>query len=86
MVFDGHAMPPGCSSAMPQEALYIVTDIYPEHIILDGNHPLAGIGLDLELTSHHARSATSEEIQRGSAGAGFFRIESDAEHSGHTLH
>ena len=86
MVFDGHAMPPGCSSAMPQDALYIVTDIYPEHIILDGNHPLAGIGLDLELTIHHARSATSEEIQRGSAGAGFFRIESDAEHSGHTLH
>ena len=86
MAFDGHALPAGCSSAIPPDALYIATDIYPEHVVLDGNHPLAGIGLDLELTIHHARSATSEEIQRGSAGAGFFRIESDAEHSGHTLH
>ena len=62
MVFDGHAMPPGCSSAMPQEALYIVTDIYPEHIILDGNHPLAGKALRFSATVTEVRPASSEEI------------------------
>ena len=86
MVFDGHAMPPGCSDDMPQDALYIVTDIYPEHVVLDGNHPLAGIGLDLQLKIHHVRPATSEEVQRGSAGAGFFRIDGSDERRGHTLH
>ena len=83
MVFDGHALPAGCNSALPPDALYIVTDIYPEHVILDGNHPLAGIGLDLELTIHHVRPATHEEIQRGSVGTGFFRVESSHAENGH---
>lgn len=83
MVFDGHALPAGCNSALPPDALYIVTDIYPEHVILDGNHPLAGIGLDLELTIHHVRPATPEEIQRGSVGTGFFRVESSHAENGH---
>ena len=86
MVFDGHAMPSGCSDSMPREALYIVTDIYPEHVVLDGNHPLAGIGLDLHLTIHHVRPATPEEVQRGSAGSGFFRIDGTDERRGHPLH
>ena len=76
MAFDGHALPAGCSSAIPPDALYIATDIYPEHVVLDGNHPLAGIGLDLHITIHTVRAATVDEVGRGSAGAGFFRIES----------
>ena len=39
MAFDGHALPTGCSSAMPDDAIYLVTDIYPEHVVLDANHP-----------------------------------------------
>ena len=75
MVFDGHALPAGCSSALPPDELYIVTDLYPEHVVLDGNHPLAGIGLDLRLKVHGVREATPDEIGSGTAGTGFFRIE-----------
>lgn len=86
MVFDGHALPAGCSSDMSQHALYVVTGIYPEHVVLDGNHPLAGIGLDLHLTIHGVRAATSGELEQGTAGAGFFRIEGPDGSQGNTLH
>lgn len=76
MAFDGHSLPAGCSSEIPQDALYIVTDIYPEHVVLDGNHPLAGIGLNLTFKIHSVRPATVEEIGQGTVGTGFFRIES----------
>jgi FKBP-type peptidyl-prolyl cis-trans isomerase SlyD len=32
---------------MPADAIYTVTEIYPEHVVLDGNHPLAGMALRL---------------------------------------
>jgi FKBP-type peptidyl-prolyl cis-trans isomerase SlyD len=54
--------------------LYTVTELYPEHVVLDGNHPLAGIALRLTLTVHGVREATEEEVGRGSAGTGFFRV------------
>lgn len=58
----------------PVEALYTVTDIYPKHIVIDGNHPLAGISIDLELKVHAVREATVDEVGSGSAGVGFFKI------------
>ena len=30
---------------MPADVLYTVTEIYPSHVVLDGNHPLAGMAL-----------------------------------------
>lgn len=74
MTFDGHALPAGCSEDAPKDALYTVAEIYPEHVVLDGNHPLAGIGLRLALKVESVREATEEEIGRGTAGTGFFRI------------
>jgi len=74
MTFDGAALPEGCDPQTPQDALYTVTDIYPEHVVLDGNHPLAGIALRLRLTVHAVRDATEEEIASGSAGTGFFKV------------
>ena len=56
--------------------------------MLDGNHPLAGMALRLNLKVAAVREATAEEIGRGSCGTGFFRIEvgdGDAA-SGPTLH
>jgi FKBP-type peptidyl-prolyl cis-trans isomerase SlyD len=58
----------------PREALFTVTDIYPEHIVIDGNHPLAGISIDLEIKVHAVREATVDEVGSGSAGVGFFKI------------
>ena len=78
MAFDGHALPAGCNADIPKDALYIVTDIYPEHVVLDGNHPLAGIALRLHLQVHAVRAATEEETARGTAGTGFFRIQPQA--------
>ncbi|MDR2335065.1 MAG: FKBP-type peptidyl-prolyl cis-trans isomerase [Burkholderiaceae bacterium] len=75
MTFDGTALPEGLSPGMPKDALYTVAQIYPEHVVLDGNHPLAGIALRIKLKIHAIREATEDEIGRGSAGTGFFRIQ-----------
>jgi FKBP-type peptidyl-prolyl cis-trans isomerase SlyD len=74
MTFDGSALPAGCMPDAPQDVLYTVTDIYPEHVVLDGNHPLAGIALNLTLQVRAVRDATESEIGSGSAGTGFFKI------------
>jgi FKBP-type peptidyl-prolyl cis-trans isomerase SlyD len=74
MTIEGAALPAGCSPDSPRNVLYTVTELYPEHVVLDGNHPLAGIALRLTLTVHGVREATEEEVGRGSAGTGFFRV------------
>ncbi len=75
LTVEGFALPPGCNPDAPKEALYTVTDIYPDHVVLDGNHPLAGIAIRLSLKVQGVREATEEEIGRGSTGTGFFRIQ-----------
>ncbi len=77
MTFEGNAMPAGCSPDIPMQGLYTVTEIYPEHVVLDGNHPLAGIGLRLSLRVESVREASEEETARGSTGSGFFQIQTD---------
>jgi len=74
MTFEGSGLPVGCSAHMPQDVFYTVTDIYPEHVILDGNHPLAGIALRLTLTIRAVREASPEELQERSAGTDFFKL------------
>jgi len=67
MQFDGP--PPGAKTpGMPASAIYTVTEVYPEHVVLDGNHPLAGIALRLDLTVRDVREASEEEIEAGSVG------------------
>jgi FKBP-type peptidyl-prolyl cis-trans isomerase SlyD len=73
LTFEG--LPPGATSTdAPGDKLYTVTEIYPEHVVLDGNHPLAGIALRLYLKVESVRDATEEEIGTGTTGTGFFRI------------
>ncbi len=74
LTIEGSALPAGCNPEAPKDALYTITEIYPEHVVLDGNHPLAGIALRLRLKVEGVREATEEEIGRGTAGTGFFRI------------
>jgi len=67
MQFDG--MPEGATTqGMPADAVYTVTEVYPTHVVLDGNHPLAGIALRLDLQVRDVREATEEEIAAGSVG------------------
>jgi FKBP-type peptidyl-prolyl cis-trans isomerase SlyD len=72
MNFEG--LPPGCNPDAPPDLLYTITEIYPEHVVLDANHPLAGIAIRLHLTIAAIREATEEEIGSGSAGVGFFKM------------
>ena len=73
MSFEG--LPSGATSTdAPANLLYTVTEIYPEHVVLDGNHPLAGIAIRLHLKVEDVREATEEEVGRGTLGTGFFRI------------
>jgi FKBP-type peptidyl-prolyl cis-trans isomerase SlyD len=60
---EGHATPD-----MPREAVYTVTEVYPSHVVLDGNHPLAGMALRLHLTVRDVREATAAEIEAGTVG------------------
>jgi FKBP-type peptidyl-prolyl cis-trans isomerase SlyD len=91
MGFEG--LPPGCNPTAPRDRLFFVSDIYPDHVVLDGNHPLAGIALRIHLKLHAVREATEEEIGAGTLGTGFFRTQIDAPDSDgdddsapHTLH
>ena len=85
---EGHALPEGCNPDAPRDLLYTVTEIYPEHVVLDGNHPLAGIALRIHLRVADVREATEEEIRRRSSGTGFFRIDGmpDGNDPERTLH
>ena len=77
MTIEGTALPKGTNPDAPRNAQYTVTEIYPEHVVLDGNHPLAGIAIRLSLKVEAVREATEEEIGRGTCGTGFFRIDVD---------
>ncbi|MDH4450777.1 MAG: FKBP-type peptidyl-prolyl cis-trans isomerase [Rhodoferax sp.] len=74
LTMEGYALPQGCNPDAPKDALYTITDIYPEHVVLDGNHPLAGIAIRIQMTVESVREATEEEIDAGTLGTGFFRI------------
>ena len=73
MAFEG--LPEGCNPDAPRDLVYFVSEIYPEHVVLDANHPLAGIALRLQLRVHQVREATEEEIGRGTLGTGFFKVQ-----------
>lgn len=69
MAFEG--LPKGHATAdMPADAIYVVTEIYPSHVVLDGNHLLAGMALRLEIKVRGVREATEEEIEQRSVGGG----------------
>lgn len=84
MQFDG--LPPGAVTPnMPADAIYTVTEVYPGHVVLDGNHPLAGIALRLDLVVRDVRAATAEETEAGSVGQPVFTLMNTAP-AGSQLH
>ena len=80
MGFEG--LPEGCNASAPRDRLYFVSDIYPDHVVMDGNHPLAGIALRIRLKVHAVREALADEVGRGTLGTGFFRMQVDADDDG----
>ncbi|MBL8341890.1 MAG: peptidylprolyl isomerase [Rubrivivax sp.] len=79
----GHATP-----GMPADVIYIVTEIYPSHVVLDGNHPLAGMALRLHIKVRAVRDATEAEIEARSVGDGPVTVLASApgRSGGTTLH
>ncbi len=62
MAFEG--LPEGSVTPdMPADTIYLVTEIYPSHVVLDGNHPLAGMSLRMAIKVRAVRPATDDEIE-----------------------
>jgi FKBP-type peptidyl-prolyl cis-trans isomerase SlyD len=58
--FEG--LPPGSQTqGLPLDGIYIVTEIYDSHVVLDGNHPLAGMALRWSLQVQGVRESTELE-------------------------
>jgi FKBP-type peptidyl-prolyl cis-trans isomerase SlyD len=59
----------------PSALIYTVTDVAENQVVLDGNHPLAGMALRFWLQVEEVRIATEDEIQnrhpQGAEGLGF---------------
>lgn len=48
-----------------RKLIYTITDITENKVIVDGNHPLAGMTLHFDCTVTGVRPATEEEISHG---------------------
>jgi FKBP-type peptidyl-prolyl cis-trans isomerase SlyD len=73
MAFEG--LPEGSKTpSMPQDVIYIATEIYPSHVVLDGNHPLAGMALRLKLKVRDVREASAEEVAAGTVSGGLLTV------------
>ncbi|MEY4765038.1 MAG: hypothetical protein RI907_1711 [Pseudomonadota bacterium] len=73
MQFEGP--PEGATTPdLPKDVIYSVTEVYDTHVVLDGNHALAGIALRLSLKVCDVRPATEEEAEGGSVAASPFSV------------
>jgi FKBP-type peptidyl-prolyl cis-trans isomerase SlyD len=85
MTFEG--LPTGhATTDMPAHAIYIVTEIYASHVVLDGNHPLAGMALRLALKVQAVRAASEPEIEARSVAGSTVTVLGSGPASGATLH
>ncbi|MBL8383494.1 MAG: peptidylprolyl isomerase [Burkholderiales bacterium] len=63
MRFEG--IPGDADAAAQGGAIFTVTDIAEGKVVLDANHPLAGMALVFECTVEAVRAATGEEVAHG---------------------
>jgi FKBP-type peptidyl-prolyl cis-trans isomerase SlyD len=84
MQFEG--LPEGARTpGMAPDAVYTVTEVYPSHVVLDANHPLAGMALRLKLKVIDVREATEQEVEQRSVDSGAITV-LDTAPSKSTLH
>ncbi len=62
---------------MPLDVVYTVTEVYDTHVVLDGNHPLAGLALKLDLKVMDVREASEGEVEQGSVAQSIFSVSRD---------
>jgi FKBP-type peptidyl-prolyl cis-trans isomerase SlyD len=81
MAFEG--LPEGAVTPdMPADMIYLVTEIYPSHVVLDGNHPLAGMSLRMAIKVRAVREATDEEVEAKSVGSSPLQVLGQGHRSG----
>jgi FKBP-type peptidyl-prolyl cis-trans isomerase SlyD len=66
------------------EVIYRITDIADGKVVVDGNHPLAGVALIFDMTVTEVRPATDEEIAHGHVHGDDDDHHHD--HGGHSIH
>ncbi|OFC69531.1 FKBP-type peptidyl-prolyl cis-trans isomerase [Alteromonas confluentis] len=67
-MFEGMEVEPGMSfraSSEGGEQSVIVIEVNDDHVVVDGNHPLAGITLQFDVEVVEVREATPEELDHG---------------------
>ncbi len=62
MQFEGEAEEDDADDDQP--FIFVVSDIADDMVVLDGNHPLAGIALRFDLKVLEVRTATEEEVEQ----------------------
>ncbi len=55
----------GAEDGESEDGLFTITDIADDKVVVDGNHPLAGIALLFSCTVTDVRAATTDEISHG---------------------
>lgn len=55
----------GSAENSEDQMIYTVIDVTDDIVVVDGNHPLAGIALKFECSVMDVRAATQEEISHG---------------------
>jgi FKBP-type peptidyl-prolyl cis-trans isomerase SlyD len=84
MIFEG--LPEGAKTPdMPRDLFYSVSEVFPTHVVLDGNHPLAGMALRLQLQVLDVRAAEDHEVEAGRVGASLLSVLSPGD-GGDLLH
>jgi FKBP-type peptidyl-prolyl cis-trans isomerase SlyD len=63
--FGEQEVKPGMRFSTNQGGVVTVTDVGPDTITVDGNHPLAGVPLNFAVEVVEVRNATEEEITHG---------------------
>lgn len=77
MQFEG--LPDGAATTgMPEDLIYTVTEVYPSHVVLDANHPLAGVALHIKLKVLEVREASEAEVNAGTVGESAFSVDDGA--------
>ncbi len=85
MQFEGP--PEGATTPdLPLDVLYTVTEVYDTHVVLDGNHPLAGVALRLSMKVEGVRAATPEEVEQASVAESVFKLAPTQVPPGSVLH
>lgn len=71
MQFEGLVEDPEDDDDEDDSTIYTVTDLAEDKVVLDGNHPLAGISLQFWLIISDVREATEDELENGHAEGAF---------------